>query len=211
MKDHLPNYMNDLESTQLFYMKSSFPSWSYRWFHASWICILLIKSPRSYSIATRIDCSGNYINGINLLNYHTTCINIIRRFLVIYTKISRRSPGRSQSRINAILQKIERFDIFGEDAELDLPDAQHMLALDISTDCSMPRNNHHTHSPSFSIKITDLQNGIQAMVSLFPESTHPSGGGHEPSLFVLIPSLNRWTLWKSLLSISMLFVLSHHG
>lgn len=109
------------------------------------------------------------MNESTLPTFHSTWINIIHAFLTIYTNCSRSVRVHNQNRLKAILRDIEGFDIPSDETTPDLPPAQHPLPV------TLPMS-HHTAV----VTVCDLQKGIQAMDSIFPESARPSGEEHEP-------------------------------
>lgn len=139
------------------------------------------KDLRPCSLAHNVDFAAKYMNESNLTRFHTTLLNIIHSLLVIYSNCSHTTRSQNQKCPNSILKNIEGFDLCSEESYPELSEAQHAV--------TSTAKNEHASPETFNI--SDLQKGIQAMISLFSESSSPNGAENEPFSVRIIPILDQ--------------------
>lgn len=139
----------------------------------------LVKDLRHIPLPRRVDRAARYMSSTVIDKIHTTWVNIIHSFLVVYTdcKRPRNSRGHS-SRVQAIVRNIEG---------LDLEEAKDVGVEKQSEERPKDQDLDRRQEPS----LFDLSKSIQSMTALFPDTSRPTGEEKETFSSKLTPIIEQ--------------------
>lgn len=139
------------------------------------------KKLRLDKIGHRVDRGVRYMAEDDLPEYNKTWLNIIHSFIVVYTNCSRATRGRGANGLQSILRNLEGRDIIDENGEIS--------SLRTEPHKTKPKLKYERSTEKSSF--FDMQKGIQAMASLFPENNRPTGDKTENFTVKINPMIDQ--------------------